>query len=67
MSKTSLAALYINAHMLSYVCQNDISQEFLKQEIELANKKAYKVLKDGFLEEDIMKLFPKDMNFNKEY
>ncbi len=67
MSKTSLAALYINAHMLSYMCQNDISQEFLKQEIELANKKAYKVLKDGFLEEDIMKLFPKDMNFNKEY
>ena len=67
MSKTSLAALYINDHMLSYMCQNDISQEFLKQEIELANKKAYKVLKDGFLEEDIMKLFPKDMNFNKEY
>ena len=67
MSKTSLAALYINAHMLSYMCQNDISQEFLKQEIELANKKAYKVLKDGFLEEDIMKLFPNDMNFNKEY
>ena len=67
MSKTSLESLYINDHMLSYMCQNDISQEFLKQEIELANKKAYKVLKDGFLEEDIMKLFPKDMNFNKEY
>lgn len=67
MSKSSLAALYINAHMLSYMCQNEISQEFLKQEIELANKKAYKVLKDGFIEEDILKLFPPNMNFNKDY
>lgn len=67
MSKSSLSALYINAHMLSYMCQNEISQEFLKQEIELANKKAYKVLKDGFLEEDILKLFPQNMNFNKDY
>lgn len=67
MSKTSFAALYINAHMLSYMCQNEISQEFLKQEIELANKKAYTALKEGYLEEDITKLFPKDLDFNKDY
>lgn len=66
-SKSSFAGLYINAHMLSYMCQNEISQEFLKQEIELANKKAYMVLKEGFLEEDITKLFPKDLDFNKDY
>ena len=67
MSKTSFAALYINAHMLSYMCQNELSQEFLKQEIELANKKAYTALKEGYLEEDITKLFPKDLDFNKDY
>lgn len=67
MSKASFAGLYINAHMLSYMCQNEISQEFLKQEIDLANKKAYTVLKEGFLEEDIVKLFPKDLDFNKDY
>ncbi|MDO5555165.1 MAG: ribbon-helix-helix domain-containing protein [Clostridia bacterium] len=66
-AKSSFSGLYINAHLLSYMCQNEISQEFLKQEIELANKKAYKVLKDGYLEEDIMKLFPKDFDFNKDY
>lgn len=67
MSKTSFVALYINAHMLSYMCQNEISHEFLKQEIELANKKAYTTLKEGYLEEDIRKLFPKDLDFNKDY
>lgn len=67
MCKTSFAGLYINAHMLSYMCQNEISQEFLKQEIELANKKAYATLKEGYLEEDITKLFPKDLDFNKDY
>lgn len=67
MSKASFTGLYINAHMLSYMCQNEISQEFLKQEIDLANKKAYAVLKEGFLEEDIVKLFPKDLDFNKDY
>ena len=67
MSKTSFSALYINAHMLSYMCQNEISQEFLKKEIEIANKKAYAALKEGYLEEDIAKLFPKNMDFNKDY
>ncbi len=66
-SKASFTSLYINAHMLSYMCQNEISQEFLKQEIDIANKKAYAVLKEGFLEEDIFKLFPKDLDFNKDY
>jgi len=66
-SKSSFTGLYINAHMLSYMCQNEISQEFLKQEIDIANKKAYAVLKEGFLEEDITKLFPKDLDFNKDY
>lgn len=66
-SKSSFTGLYINAHMLSYMCQNEISQEFLKQEIDIANQKAYTVLKEGFLEEDITKLFPKDLDFNKDY
>ena len=34
---------------------------------DIANKKAYAVLKEGFLEEDIFKLFPKDLDFNKDY
>ena len=66
-SKTSFTSLYINAHMLSYMCQNEISQDFLKKEIEIANKKAYTALKEGYLEEDISKLFPKDLDFSKDY
>ena len=58
MTKAIFTSLYINGHMLSYMSNSDISQEFLKKEIEIANKKAYQVLKSGFLEEDVTKLFP---------
>lgn len=61
MTKAIFTSLYINGHMLSYMSNSDISQEFLKKEIEIANKKAYQVLKSGFLEEDITKLFPSDL------
>lgn len=67
MTKASYTSLYINGHMLSYMCNSNISQEFLKKEIEIANKKAYQILKSGFLEEDVTKLFPLDLkNFDKE-
>ncbi len=61
MTKAIFTSLYINGHMLSYMSNSDISQEFLKKEIEIANKKAYQVLKSGFLEEDVTKLFPSDL------
>ena len=53
--------------MLSYMCNSDISQEFLKKEIEIANKKAYQVLRSGFLEEDVTQLFPSNLkDFNED-
>ena len=65
MTKAIFTSLYINGHMLSYMASGDISQEFLKKEIEIANKKAYQILKSGFLEEDVTKLFPSDFkNFD---
>lgn len=67
MTKAIFTSLYINGHMLSYMSNNDISQEFLKKEIEIANKKAYQILKSGFLEEDVTKLFPSDLkSFDKD-
>lgn len=67
MTKAIFTSLYINGHMLSYMNNGDISQEFLKKEIEIANKKAYQVLKSGFLEEDVTKLFPSDLkSFDKD-
>lgn len=68
MTKASFSSLYINGHMLSYMCNSEISQEFLKKEIEIANKKAYQILKSGFLEEDVTKLFPSNLKyFDEEY
>ena len=61
MTKAIFTSLYINGHMLSYMSNGDISQEFLKKEIEIANKKAYQVLKSGFLEEDFTNLLPSDL------
>ncbi len=67
MTKAIFTSLYINGHMLSYLSNNkQISQEFLKKEIEIANKKAYQVLKSGFLEEDVTKLFPNDLKSYEE-
>ena len=67
MTKAIFTSLYINGHMLSYMSNSDISQEFLKKEIEIANKKAYQILKSGFLEEDVTKLFPSDLKrFDKD-
>lgn len=67
MTKAIFTSLYINGHMLSYMCNSDISQEFLKKEIEIANKKAYQILKSGFLEEDVTKLFPSNLkDFDKD-
>lgn len=60
MTKAIFTSLYINGHMLSYLNNKSISSEFLKKEIEIANKKAYQILKSGFLEEDVTKLFPSD-------
>ncbi|MCI9016188.1 MAG: hypothetical protein HFJ53_03345 [Clostridia bacterium] len=61
MTKAIFTSLYINGHMLSYMCNSNISQEFLKKEIEIANKKAYQVLRSGFLEEDVTQLFPSNL------
>ncbi len=49
---------------LSKVCETEESKEFLKEKIELANKLAYGVIKNKFLDEDIRQMIPDDLDFD---
>ena len=49
---------------LSKVCESEDSKEFLKEKIDLANKLAYGVVKNRFLDEDIRQMIPDDLNFD---
>lgn len=44
--------------------QEKESKEFLKEKIELANKLAYGVIKNKFLDEDIRQMIPDDLDFD---
>lgn len=59
LTKSSLAGLYVNISVLEMLCDTKESKQLIKEYYEEANKKAYQVLKDGYLERDILSLFPK--------
>ena len=62
--KSYYASLFLQAYFLSKVCETEESKEFLKEKIELANKLAYGVIKNKFLDEDIRQMIPDDLDFD---
>ena len=62
--KSSYASLFLQAYFLSKICQSEDSKEFLKEKIDLANKLAYGVVKNKFLDEDITQIIPDDLDFD---
>jgi len=62
--KSSYASLFLQAYVLSRICESQDSKEFLKEKIELANKLAYGAVKNRFLDEDITQMIPKDLDFD---
>lgn len=62
--KSSYASLFLQAYVLSKICESEDSKEFLKEKIDLANKLAYGVIKNRFLDEDIRQMIPDDLNFD---
>lgn len=62
--KSSYASLFLQAYFLSKICESEESKEFLKEKIELANKLAYGVIKNKFLDEDIRQMIPDDLDFD---
>ena len=63
-AKASYSSLFLQAYILSKICESENSKEFLKEKIELANKLAYGVVKNKFLDEDIRQMIPDDLNFD---
>ena len=63
-AKASYSSLFLQAYFLSKICESEDSKEFLKEKIELANKLAYSVVKNKFLDEDIRQMIPDDLNFD---
>lgn len=62
--KSSYASLFLQAYFLSKICESEDSKEFLKEKIDLANKLAYGVIKNRFLDEDIRQMIPQDLDFD---
>jgi len=62
--KSSYASLFLQAYVLSKICESEESKEFLKEKIELANKLAYGVIKNKFLDTDISQMIPEDLDFD---
>lgn len=62
--KASYSSLFLQAYVLSKICESEESKEFLKEKIDLANKLAYEVVKNKYIEEDIYKMIPKDLKFD---
>lgn len=63
-AKASYSSLFLQTYFLSKICESEDSKEFLKEKIELANKLAYGVVKNKFLDEDIRQMIPDDLNFD---
>ena len=63
-SKSSYASLFLQAYLLAKICESDESKEFLKKKIDLANKLAYGAVKNKFLDDDILKMIPNDLDFD---
>ena len=47
------------------VSNNENSREYLKEKIDLANKLAYGVVKNKYLDTDISQMIPEDFDFDK--
>lgn len=62
--KSSYASLFLQVYVLSKICESEDSKEFLKEKIDLANKLAYGVVKNKFLDEDIRQMIPEDLDFD---
>lgn len=63
-AKASYSSLFLQAYFLSKICESEDSKEFMKEKIELANKLAYSIVKNKFLDEDIRQMIPDDLNFD---
>ena len=63
-SKSSYESLFLQAYLLAKICESDESKEFLKEKIDLANKLAYGAVKNKFLDDDILKMIPNDLDFD---
>lgn len=63
--KASYSSLFLMAYFLAKVCDNENNKEFLKDKIDLANKLAYGVVKNKFLDTDISQMIPEDFDFDK--
>ena len=63
-SKSSYASLFLQTYLLAKICESDESKEFLKEKIDLANKLAYGAVKNKFLDDDILKMIPNDLDFD---
>lgn len=63
--KASYTSLFLMAYFLAKVCNNENSKEFLKEKIDLANKLAYGVVKNKYLDTDISQMIPEDFDFDK--
>lgn len=63
--KASYSSLFLMAYFLSKVCNNENNKEFLREKIDLANKLAYGVVKNKFLDTDISQMIPEDFDFDK--
>lgn len=63
--KASYSSLFLMAYFLAKVCDNDNNKDFLKEKIDLANKLAYSVVKNKFLDTDISQMIPEDFDFDK--
>ena len=63
-SKSSYASLFLQAYLLAKICESDESKEFLKEKIDLANKLAYGAVNNKFLDDDILKMIPNDLDFD---
>jgi len=64
-AKSSYSSLFLQAYFLSKICESEDSKEFLREKIDLANKLAYLVVKNKFLDTDISQMIPEDFDFDK--
>lgn len=65
--KASYASLFLQVYVLSKISLSEESKEFIKEKIELANKLAYGVVKNRFLDEDIRQMIPENLDFDNMF
>jgi len=63
-AKSSYASLFLEAYVLAKISDEESNKEFLKEKIDLANKLAYGVVKNRFLDIDIRQMIPDNLDFD---